>query len=144
MNFSQFFLFIADGVLEFIVLKSKYDAALAVPWKPGMRCVAVMDGDTYGATVRTVVGDIASNPWQSIHVEWDSTSGQEPVNPWEISQSAEQHHCPLVSCIDAHQREKISELLTESMSDELNEALLAPVDYATYPTYCKVVSKPCI
>jgi len=76
-----------DNVLDFLVLRSRYDVAMERGWAPGMQFSSYVDGVWYPGTIlrkHPLDEDHAESPWKCLLVAWESNDPPELTCPWEL------------------------------------------------------------
>jgi hypothetical protein len=140
-----------SDVPDFLVLASRYDAALANPLAAKEACVMIFEEDGHpvpysGAVVvaRSSSGDrrFQASLWESVVVSWAGSKEVMRVSPWELERDAEVLLAPVrVADPPAVTAAELRELV-ELASDQAYALFTDPVDEAEYPDYPLVVGCP--
>jgi bromodomain and WD repeat domain-containing protein 1/3 len=80
-----------DGVLDFIILKDTFTAAISKEWPANTKFHSFIDGSWWSGNVlerRAVSVDYPNSHWLCYNVQWED-GNVESISPWDMS------HIPL-------------------------------------------------
>lgn len=74
----------ADGVSDFLILKSLFVAKMRREWAVGDHVLTLIDNTMYNGTIQEFKDDHRMDPWESVLVGWDTNEPANWLSPWEL------------------------------------------------------------
>jgi hypothetical protein len=145
-----------DGVLDFIILKDTFTAAISKEWPANTKFHSFIDGSWWSGNVlerRAVSVDYPNSHWLCYNVQWED-GNVESISPWDMSHipledsQNQLEHEPVLEVRDNNEwnvsiRQKLLEgiqLCCECIQE--SNSFTEPVDLEAYPDYTSVVPVP--
>ncbi len=132
-----------DGQADFLILYHDFKPSISKEWNVGDNLKARFE-DSEGIPVRVISVSNERSPWRRYTVEYVETADDsittDAFSPWELCNLDE--NFPVIPKLALFERQRIREIVADTMSNSNLKAFVRAVRYKFIPEYLEIIAYP--